>query len=178
MNTKLSLVVAAIALFGVGIANACPPPPPGPPPEVGESAESHAARVAAYQAGLEADHQAWLHARQVSLWDEADAVFIARITRVEPHHLTYIGDTQRVSLRAEQSLKGRRYNSSFSLRYTDATSCGPMPSFAAINGAVGDRFVVFVRGGRPGQSTVQQTIAPSDITDERIRAALDAALNH
>ena len=170
------LLAAALTFLAATPAAACLPPP-GPPPEAGESAESHAARYAAWRAEQDAQHAAWLHQRQVTLWDEADAVFIARITRVEADRQAYFGDTQRVSLRAEQSLKGRRYRSSFGLRYTDATSCGPLPSFAAINGAVGDRFVVFVRGGRPGQSTVQQTIAPADITDERIRAALDAALS-
>lgn len=173
MKTWLIALFAAFVMFGASAAHACLPPPP-PPPEQGESEESYAARVAAWQAGRDAEHAAWLHQRQVRLWDESDSVFVARITRVRPTRLDYIGDTQRVSLRGERSLKGRRYTGNFGLRYTDATSCGPLPSFAAIEGAVGDRFVVFVEGRRPGQSTVQQTVPLDAITDDRIRAALNA----
>jgi len=173
-NVLLAAALGAIALFAASHADACMPPP-GPPQEAGESDAAYAARHAAWRAEQDAQHAAWLHQRQVTLWDEADAVFIARVTRVRPDFNDYLGETRQVSLRTERTLKGRRYNATFGLRYTDATSCGPLPAFAAIEGAVGERYVVFVRGGRPRQSTVQQTIALTDITDERIRAALEAA---
>lgn len=175
MITKwLSTLAVALACFWTSIAVACPPPPPPPPQDVGESDTSYAARVAAFQAQQEANHQAWLHAQQVRLWDEADAVFIARIERVRPGADTYYGPSQRATLRPQRMLKGRRYTNRFTLTHTDATSCGPIPGFPAIMGNVGDTYVVFVRGGRPAQATVQHTIAPADITDERIRAALAA----
>jgi len=173
-RTALAAITAAAALFGAN-AIACPPPPPGPPQEAGESDEAYAQRIAAFRAAEEAQHQAWLLARQQRVWDEADAVFVARIERVGTSHLEYLGETPRVTLRPIRSLKGRRYASRFTLRYTEMTSCGPLPSFDAIRGAVGDTFVVFVNGGRPRQSTVQQAIAIANITEPRIRDALDAA---
>jgi len=175
---SLTQTLIAIVTFATCSAIACPPPPPPPPQEASESEEAYAGRVGAHQAGLEAQHQAWLHDRQVRLWDESDAVFLARIERVRPVELYYWGDAQRVTLRPIRDaapLKGRRYTNSFSLAYQEATSCGPIPAFEAITGSVGDTYVVFVQGGRPGQRTVQQTIAPANITDERIRAALGIA---
>ena len=177
-RTLVSAAIGALATFSFANAIACPPPPPGPPPEAGESAESHAARVAAFRAAEEAEHQAWLHQQQVRLWEEADSVFLARIERVRPMELDYWGEVQRVTLRAVRgasALKGRRYTNSFNLAYTEATSCGPIPGFEALRGHVGDTYVVFVRGGRPRQSTVQHTIAPPNITEGRVRALLDVA---
>ena len=178
MIKALSRTLIAIAVFATCSAVACPPPPPPPPQDVGESDETYAARAAAHQAGLEAQHQTWLHERQVRLWDEADSVFLARIERMRPMELYAWGDVQRVTLRplrGSAPLKGRRYANSFNLAYQEATSCGPIPAFEAITGHVGDTYVVFVQGGRPSQRTVQQTIAPANITDERIRAALAGA---
>jgi len=173
-RTALTTIAAAAALLGAN-AIACPPPPPGPPPEAGESAESHAARVAAFQAEQEAQHAAWLHARQQRVWDDADSVFVARIERVRSIALEHLSEAPRVTLRPVRTLKGQRYASRFALTYTEMTSCGPIPSFDAIQGQVGDEFVIFVRGGRPRQATVQQAIAVANITDDRIRAALEAA---
>lgn len=168
--------LAALTLFGISAAAACPPPPPPPPQDLGEPDDAYAQRVVAFHTAQEQQHQAWLHDRQVRLWDEADSVFLARIERVQPVELYYWGDAQRVTLRAVRAaapLKGRRYTNTFRLAYQEATSCGPIPSFEAIGGNVGDTYVVFVRGGRPHQRTVQQTIAPANITDDRIRALLN-----
>jgi len=173
-RTALGAIVATAVLLGAN-AIACPPPPPGPPPEAGESAESHAARVAAFQAEQDAQHAAWLHARQQRVWDEADSVFVARIERVRAVEIDNLSEAPRVTLRPVRMLKGQRYTSRFALTYTEMTTCGPIPSFDAIQGQVGDEFVIFVRGGRPRQATVQQAIAVANITDERIRAALTAA---
>lgn len=177
-NTLLSAVIGALATFSFATATACPPPPPPPPQEMGESEEAYGARVIAFHTAQEEQHQAWLHARQVRLWDESDSVFLARIERVQPMQLPFSGDVQRITMRPLRDagpLKGRRYRSSFNLAYTEETTCGPLPAFEAIGGNVGDTFVVFVQGGRPHQRTVQQTIAPANITDDRIRAALAQA---
>lgn len=173
IRSLLSAVVA-LTVFATSVAIACPPPPPGPPQEAGESDEAYAQRQAEFRAAQEAQHQQWLHDRQVRVWDEADSVIIARITRVRPDHIDYWGDVPRVRLRAVRTIKGRRYTNSFDLRYTDATSCGPMPAFDAIQGQVGDEFVIFLRGGRPNQRTVQLTAAMSAITDTRITEAINA----
>ena len=172
MKTWLFALAAAFALLCANTAQACMPMPP-PPQEQGESDEAYAARAAAWQAQRDAEDALFRHDQQVRVWDAADSVFIARIVRVRPYHSDY-GDSQRVTLRSVRVLKGRRYTNSFTLHYTEATSCGPLPAFDAITGAVGDIFVVYVRGGRPRQSTVQQAIAPANITDDRVRALLAA----
>ncbi|MBY0567249.1 MAG: hypothetical protein K2P70_08060 [Hyphomonadaceae bacterium] len=171
-----SLIAAAVAFTALvtSVAVACPPPPPGPPQEVGESDEAYAQRQAEFRAAQEQQHQDWLHARQVRLWDEADSVIIARIERVRTEDLYYIGEVPRVTLRPLRTIKGRRYTNRFDLRYIEATSCGPIPAFDAIQGQVGDEFVIFLRGGRPSQRTVQQTNALTAITDARIAEAIAA----
>ena len=172
MKTWLIALAAAFALFSANTAHACMPPPP-PPQEQGESDDAYAARVVAWQAARAAEDAQWRHNNQLRLWDNADSVFIARIVRVQPHEAPMYGDSQRVTLRSIRVLKGRRYTNRFTLQYTDGTSCGPLPAFDAITGHVGDTYVVYVRGGRPRQSTVQQAIAPANITDDRVRALLN-----
>ena len=172
MKSWLIALAAAFVLLSATTAHACLPPPP-PPPEQGESEEAYAARVAAWQAERAAQEAQWRHDQQLRLWDEADSVFIARIVRVQPHQAPMYGDSQRVTLRGIRQLKGRRYTNRFALQYTDATSCGPLPAFEAITGHVGDIYVVYVRGGRPSQRTVQHAIAPANITDDRVRALLN-----
>lgn len=167
--------IVAFVLFASSYAAACPPPPPPPPQDALESEADYAVRVAAWQAAQDAQHAAWLHERQQRLWDQAESVFLARVVRVRPAHHYMLGDIQRVTLQSVRAIKGRAYRNRFSLTHTDATSCGPIPGFAAVSASLGDEFVVFVRGGRPSQDTVQNTIAASDLTDERIRAALEAA---
>jgi hypothetical protein len=171
-----SLIAAAVAFTALvtSAAIACPPPPPGPPQETGESDEAYAQRIAEFRAAEQAQHQAWLHARQVRMWDEADSVIIARIVRVREYRMEYLGDVPRVTLRPVRTIKGRRYTNRFDLRYIEATSCGPIPAFDAIQGQVGDEFVIFLRGGRPSQRTVQQTNALSAVTDARIIEAIAA----
>ena len=166
--------VVALTVFATSTAFACPPPPPPPPQEMGESEEAYGQRVVEFHTAQERQHQDWLHARQVRLWDEADSVIIARVTRVRTEELYYIGDVPRVTLRPVRTIKGRRYTNRFDLRYTEATSCGPIPAFDAIQGQVGDEFVIFLRGGRPGQRTVQQTTSTGAITDTRITEAISA----
>ncbi len=173
MKTWIAAFAAALALFSANAAQACMPMPP-PPQDAGESDESHAARVAAWQAALDAQDAQWRHERQQRLWDDADSVFLARIERVQPFTFD-AAESQRLTLRAVRSLKGRAYTNRFTIQYNDRTTCGPLPAFEAINGRVGDTYVVFVRGGRPRQATVQNTIAPANITDERIQAALASA---
>ncbi len=170
MKTWLIALAAACALFSANSAQACMPMPP-PPQEQGESDEAYAARAAAWQAARDAEDAQWRHNNQVRLWDQADSVFLARITRVQPNANDY---GQRVTLRGIRPLKGRRYTNRFTLSATAPAPCSTGPTFDATIGAVGDVFVVYVNGGRPRQSTVQQAIAPANITDDRVRALLAA----
>lgn len=174
MKTWIAALAATLFLLSANAAEACMPPPP-PPPEQGETDAAYGARVAAWQAARDAEDTRWRAEHQSRLWDEADSVILARIVRVRPFETAMFGTSQRVTLRSIRALKGRNYTNRFTLNYTDGTSCGPLPGFDAITGSVGDTFVIFIRGGRPNQSRVQGTAAPSAVTDDRVRAALNAA---
>lgn len=172
MKSWLFALAAAAALICANTAHACMPMPP-PPQEQGESDDAYAVRAAAWQAQRDAEDAQWRADRQTRLWDEADSVIYARIERVRTVYASF-GETQRVTLRGFRPLKGRMYTNRFTLQHTETTSCGPLPGFDAITGAVGDVYVVFIRGGRPSQRTVQATATPSAITDERIRVLVNA----
>ena len=171
MKTWLIALAAAFALFSANAAHACMPPPP-PPQEQGESDDAYAARVTAWQAQRNAEDAQFRADRQSRLWDEADSVFLARIVRIRSNANEY---GQGVTLRGIRSLKGRAFTNRFTLNPTLPPPCSFAPTFDATAGAVGDTFVIFVRGGRPSQRTVQATAAPSAITDDRIRAALNTS---
>lgn len=170
MKTWLIALAAAFALLSANSAQACMPMPP-PPQEQGESGDAYAARVAAWRAQRDAEDAQFRHNNQVRLWDEADSVFLARITRVQPDATDY---GARVTLRGIRALKGRAYTNRFTLSATAPPPCSTVPVFDATTGAVGDVYVIFVRGGRPGQRTVQATATPSAITDERIAVLVNA----
>lgn len=170
MKTWIAALAATLVMFSANTAQACMPMPP-PPQEEGENVEAYGARVTAWQAQRDTEDAQWRADREVRLWDEADSVILARIERVQPYSYNF-GESQRVTLRGVRALKGRAYTNRFTLNYTDGTSCGPLPAFDAITGNVGDTFVIFIRGGRPNQARVQGTVAPSAVTDTRIRAAL------
>lgn len=170
MKTWIISLAATLAVFSISTAEACMPPPP-PPQEQGESDDAYTARVTAWQAQRNAEDAQFRADRQSRLWDEADSVFLARIVRVRANANEY---GQGVTLRGIRSLKGRAYTNRFTLNPTLPPPCSFAPTFDATAGAVGDTFVIFVRGGRPSQRTVQATASPNAITDERIRAALNA----
>lgn len=170
MKTWLIAIAAAFALFSANTAHACMPMPP-PPQEQGESDEAYAARAHDWQAQRNAEDAQFRADRQSRIWDEADSVFLARIVRVRPNANTY---GQSVTLRGIRTLKGRAYTNRFTLNPTQPPPCSFAPVFDATTGSVGDVYVIFVRGGRPSQRTVQATAAPSAITDERIRALVNA----
>ena len=178
IRSLLSAVVA-LTVFATSTAFACPPPPPG----------AAAGRSVKQQKRLTRQRTAEFPRRARSgstkpgctivkcgMWDEADSVIIARITRVRHRSASIIwGDVPHVTLaRRPHAQRPPPITNSFDLRYTDATSCGPMPAFDAIQGQVGDEFVIFLRGGRPGQRTVQQTTSTGAITDTRITEAIAA----
>ncbi len=170
MKSWLIALAAAFALLSANSAQACMPMPP-PPQEEGESGDAYAARVAAWRAQRDAEDAQFRHNNQVRLWDESDSVILARITRVQPNATDY---GARVTLRGIRQLKGRAYTNRFTLSATAPPPCSTAPVFDATAGAVGDVYVIFVRGGRPSQRTVQATATPSAITDERIAVLVNA----
>lgn len=173
MKTVLAATLGAFALLAANSAAACMPMPP-PPQEQDESAEAHHARVLAWQAARDAEDAAWRLQREQENWDQADSVFVARLERIGKADLNG-SDVPRVTLRPITQLKGARHTSRFRLTYTEETSCGPLPAFDAVRGAVGDEFVVFIRGNRVRQETIYGATALANIADPRIQAAIEAA---
>ena len=115
---------------------------------------------------------------QTRLWDEADAVMLARVEHIgtvlreRPGRPGRTREYESVDLRPVKWLKGGGAGDAFRLSYTDYTSCGPQPEWDAVNGAPEQEFVVFVRGGAPAQATVTMTFAPVRLVAPRIRQAL------
>ncbi|GAM97514.1 hypothetical protein U91I_01140 [alpha proteobacterium U9-1i] len=169
--TAIGALLAATLLSSEALA--CMPMPP-PPQETGESAEAHAQRVAQWYADQAAQDAAWDLARQQRMWDQARTVLVARIERVRTKERDGLGATPTVTLRPVRWLKGQGRTRNFTLTYTEMTSCGPLPAFDALQGGVGDQFVVYVDGDRPRQSTVLNALRVDRITEPRARAALDA----
>lgn len=160
----------------VAAAHACPPPAPPPPPMYGESVEAYEARMAAQQAEGRATQQARMLAHQQSLWAQSESVLVARLVRVstfdgEPF---FYSPRTRVRLQPVRTLKGRESRNTFTLADTGMTSCGPVGTDAG-GGAVGDEFVVYVRRGRPRQSSILDAISLERIADPLVRGMLDAA---
>lgn len=177
------IVAIAIAALAVGEAVACSiVPPVHDEPLVGETAEAFQQRVEARRAQEEADRQARLIAFQRQAWEEASSVVIARVTRREeavPLRNRY-GEvyyrTPRTHLRVVRWLKGEaRGRPSFGVRYAGLTSCGPYGGGDAVNGAVGEEFVVFLSAGRLHESRVTDSFAPDSVVEPGLRELLTRA---
>jgi hypothetical protein len=81
--------------------------------------------------------------RQALLWDFNPRVFVARIERVKPVHLSFGGVGQSARLKPIRWLKGEEKNISFWLTYKGDTDCGPYGGGDAVDGKIGETFVIF-----------------------------------
>lgn len=158
-------------------AEACPPPPPPPPPEAGESNEAYQTRLAALRAAeAEVNAQRVLQMQQ-GWWDESQSVLLARVVRRDSIRLKdnwgeIYGRSPRVLLRPVRWLKGSGSSRRFRLNYEGLTSCGPYGGGDAVDGEIGEVFVVFVREGRPRQDSVITSLAMDRVRDPRVLALL------
>ena len=162
---RIILATIAVAASITGAANACPPPPPPPLPIPDESSEAWQARVAA-------EAQASLVALQHQWWDASQSVLLARVERRDTVRLRDFDpnvEAPRVLLRPVHWLKGSGPSRRFRLTYTGMLSCGPYGGGEAVDGAVGEVFIVFVGEGRPRQESVFISLAPANVVDPELR---------
>lgn len=167
------LIVAVMIAAFLGAAEACPPPPPEPPPAPGESIE-------AWRARLDAEAQAQTASYQRGWWDQSQSVLLARIERIDsvPVRNDWANvntHSPRVHLRPVRWLKGSGPSRRFHLNITGITDCGPYGGGEAVNGRIGDVFLVFVRDGRPNQASVITSLALDHIVDQDLRARVEEA---
>ena len=170
---RIVLAPMALAASIVGTANACPPPPPPPLPIPDESSEAWEARVTA-------EAQAQLVATQRHWWESAQSVLLARVEQrdtVRRRDPTWdmSFESPRVLLRPVHWLKGSGPSRRFRLTYTGMSSCGPYGGGEAVDGAVGELFIVFVGEGRPRQESVFISLAPANVVDPELRERLAQA---
>lgn len=171
MRSIFAATAITMALFNA--AEACPPPPPPPPPVPGESIE-------AWQARLQAEAQAQTAGYQRGWWDQSQSVLLARIERIDSVRVRndWAGTntrSPRVYLRPVRWLKGSGSARRFRLNITGISDCGPYGGGEAVNGHVGDVFLVFVREGQPTQASVITSLAPGNVVDEALKARLEPA---
>ena len=159
--------ILACALFIASVpALACPPPPPAHPPpqqKEGESEEAFTARVAALaeaekhkQALAEKRREGFQQGYEFALWDSADLAVLAEIVAIKERKVNrpYVDSSPLVTLKILSVARGKTTSKRFQLEYTGITSCGPYGPTNIVEGAIGDRFVVFFRSGKPGMKTV------------------------
>jgi hypothetical protein len=169
-------VGSILAVWMLGAAAACPPPPPPPPPAPGESIE-------AWQARLEAEAQAQIAGYQRGWWEQSQSVLLARIERIDSVAIRndWTGTnarSPRVRLRPVRWLKGSGPPGRFHLNVTGVSDCGPYGGGEAVNGRMGELFLVFVREGRPSQANVITSLALDTIVDEELKARVEAATSN
>ncbi|HVV32235.1 MAG TPA: hypothetical protein VHC73_03315 [Vitreimonas sp.] len=167
MFTRHLALAALLSVALMSAAEACPPPPPTPPPPPGESIE-------AYNARLAEEAQARVIGYQRGWWERAQSVLLARIERRDSISLkddrgvTY-ARSPRVLLRPVRWLKGEGPPRRFYLNYSGLTDCGPYGGGEAVDGEVGDFFVVFVSEGPASQASVVTSLALDSIVDQDLK---------
>lgn len=114
---------------------------------------------------------------QQQWWNESQSVLLARVERVGSVQLRddwgeAYDDSPRVFLRPVRWLKGSGSARRFRLSYDGMTSCGPYGGGDAVDGEVGEVFVVYVREGQPHQRSVIESLAPENVVDPQVREML------
>jgi hypothetical protein len=170
---RMMAAAILVTLTIAGAAHACPPPPPPPAQMEGESEFDYVIRLQT----LREEEAAASLARRVEFeqqwWNESESVFLARIERAETIEFDgYYETVPRVHLRPLRWIKGSGSSRRFRLSYEGMTSCGPYGGGEAVEGAVGDVFLVFVREGRPRQRSVIHSLALTNVHNPDLRARL------
>ncbi len=166
--------LAAAALMTVPV-NACPPPPPPPEPRAGESEQAYKARLEELAAAERAQLRAAMASRQAALWNESPIIFVGQVERVRPRKIYFHGPGQSALIRPVRWIKGKGGAGSFWLRYEGESSCGPYGGGDAVDGKVGQRFVIFASRGRLTSSAVIDSIGAARAIDERITTAITSS---
>ncbi len=167
------LLCALAFVAGGTAAYACPPPPPPPARVTGETAEAYKARLAAMDKAMRAAGNQALADRQKRAWDSAALIFIARVEQVRPVKLTYYGPGQTAQVKVLRWIKGKAKGGKFWISYKGETSCGPVGGGDAVDGKVGELFVVMASGAPLSSARVIDSFGAARAFDLRIRAALE-----
>ena len=117
---------------------------------------------------------AMIGAHQTDMWDKADLVFVARIEQRRTQSVADWEDAPYISLMPLTWLKGQAGPWQFDLGATGRSMCSLIPGFDALQGQVGDEFIVFVRGDTPIQNMVIDAISLKSLVEPRALAALKA----
>lgn len=78
-------------------------------------------------------------------------------------------------MRPVRWLKGEGSSRRFLLNYAGLTDCGPYGGGEAVDGRVGDVFVVFVHDGQPSTEGVRFSLSLANIQDDELRARVNAS---
>jgi hypothetical protein len=174
-----------LALFA-GEALACSRLSPNMPPQLAmfpnEPAESYAERSKAHFEGFQAMEAEAVRrgelARQTELWTGARAVAVVEAVSVERdkpigNPAAVMGTGSRVKVKVVSWIKGTGYPlASFQLAHKDFTSCGASPDWRVLRAEQGQRFVLFMKTGKPFQGDVLGEVEPSAILAPEILTAL------
>lgn len=153
IDVRAFLLIAAMLASGVTQpALACTPPPAGAAPRAADRAQ--------------------LAEAQKTLWDQSSEIFVVRVEATRPVRLAYDTPSREVRLLPLRWLKGEGVPRAFWMGRFNVTSCGAIGGGDAIDGEVGERFVVFAGGDgfRPNQ--VRHSVGAASAVDARVRAAL------
>ncbi len=168
-------MVLAAGTLAAAPANACPPPPPPPEPRPGESEQAYNARLKELAAAQRAEGQAVIATRQATLWNESPIIFVGQVERVRPMQTDGAGPS--ALIRPVRWIKGKGGANSFWLRHRGMTSCGPYGGGDAVEGKVGQRYIVFASRRRLSSKAVIHSVGAANAVDERIAAALATSPN-
>lgn len=153
---KAGFVVLALAgalLAGAPAAMACVTPTPRTP----------------------AEEAAYVSSAQASAWDRSVLVFVARIEQTRTKPRPSLPSLTEVDLMPVTWLKGQAGPWQFTLADIELSGCGfRVPGFDAIEGQVGEEFVIFVDGDTPMQRGTLMTVKVDKLVEPRALAALKA----
>jgi hypothetical protein len=175
-------MISAMALAFASPALACSilPPPPPPTPAAGTPQADVDALAAAWNEahGLKYQQETrdWAMKQQVRLFDEADAMMLARYVREDrtkgmPKEFDYMNGQLMAVLKPLRWLKGSGANAEVNVvAHYQPPPCGQVPGHDAIYGKPGEVFVVYLTGG--AQPGVMEAYSLDRIIEPRTIAAL------
>lgn len=181
---RSGLVAAVLAGALAAPAIACPPPPPPPVPP--------AMPVGTPEAEVTANARAWNDAhralsreqerdralaQQAGLFDTADSMMIARLDRHGvssgyPPEVSFMNGQPTAVLTPVRWVKGAGDKDELVLSSSNPMSCGFAPADAALRGAPGDVFLVYLQKTAEGPNSVLFVIPIDRVIEPRALALL------
>lgn len=167
-----SLITASLVAASMNSAIAClPPPPPTLSRLEGESEGAYARRLELFDTERVRKQEEQIRQfqlqRDAKNWASADRVLLAEAVAFDDSLLK-----PKVWLRPVRWLKGTGKLQSFQLKPIAQDSCEWPGNGDALQGEVGEKFLIFLKPGAPSSKTVLDSISVNRIVGERSRAAL------